>query len=370
MSTWGFYIGAFLCAVLLSDLQVSLFGDDRIRYVNDRTLDLPVARVEKAVIDIDDEISLDTLYQHLSGSGYPVYYSRNVRTNVCFDGKCRLLDIVLFWNPTGRYLGFEMPEDEYLSKFDHDPFTKEEYIRLNELLADPALPLGNFAYNEIILASEMPQDDVDGVSGATSKDILEYVVEGAAYTTHKLFKTVYGETQRIVQQWTAELSDDTFIGLVLEGANYEDKIWVLGSIRGNLAKYPGVRETVLELIKSDDYSLSEKALNVFVGRDMEDESVQEELMGGFNEFDYGQRNSVIQLLKKAANLFPSTIYMLNSQLSDMEVPLVVETLELYKINRIRDKDTVEAITALSRVENRYLATKAAEYLNLVGGSPD
>jgi hypothetical protein len=364
MSFTCFYPVAVFCSVILFHLKVFHAGKEEIKYMNEKTINLPVAGLSKKVINLEEDASVDTLYQYLSESGFPVYYARNIRTSVCFDNQCRLLDIKLFWNPTGRYLGFELPKEEYLSKHDHDPFTEEEYIRLNELLSDPDLPLGNFAYNEIMMASEVPKEEIDGISGATSKDLLEYVVEGAAYTTHKLYKIIYGETRELIADWTKSCSDEEFIGLIINSRNYRDKIWGLELVKGRLWMYPEIKRLIWELAGSDDYSLSEKAVNTLSPRDLEDEKSQLELMAYFSKFDYGRRNWLIQLLKNTRTVFPSTVRLLNGQLLAMEIPLVVEILEIYKKKGIRDEETLKAVTELSASENQYLATKASAYLNM------
>jgi len=190
--------------------MVPVSNTGTIQYINDKTLTIEAVEIEKKVIDFEEEISLDTLYGHMSDKGAPVFFSRNVVTSVCFDGKCRLLDVIVYWNPTGRYLGFELPEKEYLSKHDHEPFTEEEYIRLNALLADPFLPLGGYSYNEIVMESskasnsesQYEEEEIDGVSSATSKFILDFVVEGAAYTTYKLWHLIYGPTSGVIKKWT------------------------------------------------------------------------------------------------------------------------------------------------------------------------
>jgi len=66
----------------------------------------------------------DTLFQIRSANGYPIAYYKKIFTGVCFDSECRMLDIVLYWNITGRYLGFELPEGEFLSKSDHQAFSE------------------------------------------------------------------------------------------------------------------------------------------------------------------------------------------------------------------------------------------------------
>src|SRR5690606_10087386 len=117
--------------------------------------------------------------QVLSKDGIPVSYYRKIITEVCFDDKCRLLKANIFWNITGRYLGVELPDNEFLSKTDHEPFTLAEYNRLNLLLADSLLPLGTLRYEDLVPPPTYAIGKFDAVTGATSKDVLEYVVQGA-----------------------------------------------------------------------------------------------------------------------------------------------------------------------------------------------
>src|SRR5690606_36744825 len=121
---------------------------DNIRYSNPPSIKGEVASVKKHQINFTDTIPNDTLYQNLSKEGYPLSYFRKITTGICFDNKCRILDIVLFWDITGRYLGFELPKGEFLSKTDHDPFTKSEYERLHGILEDKQSPIGGFTYNQ------------------------------------------------------------------------------------------------------------------------------------------------------------------------------------------------------------------------------
>src|SRR3546814_5039171 len=71
-----------------------------------------------------------------SDLGFPVAYYRKINTDVCFDGKCRMLKVSLYWNVTGRFLGIELPPGEFLSKSDHEPFTLSEYYRMNRRSAE------------------------------------------------------------------------------------------------------------------------------------------------------------------------------------------------------------------------------------------
>ena len=176
----------FLLTLLV--LAASGFRSDQpTRYFLSRTLPFTPTEVQAFTFDFDDELLDDTLFQTMSKEGFPLSYHRRLKTSVCFDDKCRLLDVAIYWNITGRYLGFELPEKEYLSKTDHEPFTAGEYERLNALLADEQSPLGNMSYEELVPRPYFTVKGIDGVTSATAKNVLDYIVKGAAYTTYKMW---------------------------------------------------------------------------------------------------------------------------------------------------------------------------------------
>lgn len=336
-----------------------------IKYQNELTLDFPVAKILHKVIYDDIEKRDVTLYQYISDKGFPVYYSRNVNTGVCYDNQCKLLNITLYWNPTGRYLGFELPGDEFLSKDDHLPFTEEEYIRLNSLLSNPNLPLGQFTYNQIAAKNKAALYKVDGVSGATSKDVLEYVIKGSAYTTFTIYELVYGDTKSEVESWTDEVMNDDFLDNILTTSPYQDKLWVIELIHGRLSNFPKSKETVLDFMDLEDYSLAEKCLNSLVPKDLIEDDFQNRLIAKFQSFDFGMRNRTIQQMKDAPRISPAVVEELNTYLSKMEVPIISGIIDVYKEKGINDRKTLFVMQEIADSENRYLAKKAEDYLKLV-----
>lgn len=340
---------------------------DPIRYLNHQTINRPISKIEFRLISSEEGMPDDTLYQHLSAEGMPVFYSRNIRTSVCFDNKCRLLKITLYWNPSGRYLGFVLPENEYLSKKDHDPFSESEYEKLNQLLADPNLPLGTISYNELVLASKPSIQGVDGVSGATSKDMLAYVIEGAAYTTHKMYAIIYGPSQLAVKEWTLEKLSEEFIQEVISSSTIWDIFWGLEILKGKLEIYPGLTPEILEIISSNDFSLSEKALSVFVSEDLNDSHTQSEIIEAFALLDVGRKKSVLELLKGEAVLLPHTVEFLNTELPKMEIPLIVLVIDIYKANGIKDQKSQLAIGSLTSSDNSYISKKAKDFIKWAQG---
>ncbi|MCC5931517.1 MAG: hypothetical protein JJU28_19885 [Cyclobacteriaceae bacterium] len=359
-----YYIG-IICSYIFMYLTGSFPIEQNIRYVHDKSIELPVKQIYKEIIELEEEYSTDTLYLCLSDTGIPLYFYRDIITSVCFDNVCRPLDVKLLWNPTGRYLGFELENDEFLSKYEHEPFTNEEYIKLHNILSNPNLPLGNVSFNEVVKTSSNIAQGIDGISGATSKDLSDYVVEGAAYTTHKMYKIIYGQTQDIIRELTHQFKGPDFINLLMNSENFYDKIWTMEFIRGQLKLYPEVKSQIIELISSDNYSLSEKAINVLIAEDFENEELQVTVMGNFKKFDYGRRNWLIQLLKDTKTIAPETINYLNSEIFDMEIPLVVEILKIYKKNKIKNETSLQIATKLAESTNAYLSGLANDYLVFV-----
>jgi hypothetical protein len=333
-----------------------------IKYKNEPTLDFPVAKIVDKVIYDDVEKRNVTLFQYLSKDGFPVYYSRNINTGVCYDNQCRTLDITLYWNPSGRYLGFELPENEFLSKDDHVPFTEEEYIRLNSLLSDPDLPLGDFTYNQIAAKSKASLYKIDGISGATSKDVLEYVIQGSAYTTYRIYELVYGDTQTEVEAWTNELLNDEYLEDILESSPYQDKLWAIGQIHGRLSEFPKSKEKVLDFMSSDDYSLAEKCLNSLISEDLSDEDLQNKLIKIFQSFDFGMKTRTIELLTNTPNISSVVVARLNKDLNKLEVPITSRILDMYRYKQIKDDNTIAAVKSIVESENGFLAKKAEAYL--------
>ena len=144
----------------------------------------------------------DSLFLRETSDGTPKSFYQHFSTGVCFDNQCRPLDIILHWSISGRYLGFEMPKGEFLSKTDHDPFSRKEYLQLSEILSDDDLPFKDIQYHELMNQPESSTESADAISGATSERIKDIVVKNAAYTTYKLWKLVYGESQKFIEQYT------------------------------------------------------------------------------------------------------------------------------------------------------------------------
>lgn len=156
-------------------------------------------------------IELDTLQNEVYlalQNGSPKFYFSNIFTPVCNTGQCLPVYINLYWNLTGRFVRFDFPEGEILTKLEHVPFSPEDYILLNEILKgpDPRLNIPileshvsqGAKHNQDNQAKPAPNasqsakklskyDMVDGITGATAIQHNAKFVPGALYTTYTLW---------------------------------------------------------------------------------------------------------------------------------------------------------------------------------------
>ncbi|GAB2796274.1 hypothetical protein GCM10027275_46970 [Rhabdobacter roseus] len=338
---------------------------DKIRYFGAATLAVPADTVLAHTVDFRDTVAGSTLYQVLSKEKYPLAYYREIRTGVCFDNKCRLLNVVLYWNPTGRYLGFELPESEYLSKSDHEPFVAEEYQRLHALLADSLSPLSTFSYNEIVPSTTPPNPDVDAVSSATARAVLEYVVPGAAYTTYKLWHLLYGPAQEEVQRLTRQRLSPELLLMMLDSPALGDQIWALNHSRGYLEPSSALRQRVLSFIDPRDYNLAERAINALSPPDLESTSLQEVLLDKFQTGNHSLKKLLLTKLREAPALSTASQQALARQLTTLSGELVTSGLDLYQQQPTLDPAAGRVLSELLENDNAYISKKAYQFFEKV-----
>lgn len=355
---------AFLGIVIFASFQDS----GKIGYFQSATL---VAEADTVVgyPSMTDGIP-DILFQVRAASGLPIAYYKKIYTGVCFDNECRMLDIVLYWNITGRYLGFELPEGEFLSKFDHEPFTESEYERLHSLLADLLSPLGMYAYNELAPKPPVAEEEVDGVTSATSKDILEYVVEGAAFTTYTLRTLVYGPIQDEVESITRQALSEELVLRILQSPDISDKIWALGEVRDNVSLSPRLRDAVFGYINNESYSLAERAIDAIDGDELESDTLQMLLLEKFYETEYGLKKLILDKLKEAPQLDDKVKANLAENLKKWEGALLSNVLDLYIAQKVFDIETCRMVSELLQNDNRYISQKAFNFLQSSGLSDE
>lgn len=175
--------------------------------------------------DVSFDVSLiDPIFPDMAGlpysvvlqkdaRGYPLEYRMFLRTGVCLDGTCKLLEATLFWDALGRFVRFEYPQGAPFTKTEHDPFTDAEYEKLHDFMADTRSILGTHPLSFFVVEPGKASDgDWDSETSATPPDAKAAVIEGAAYTTWVLWRWIHGDVvEQLLAKTNENLSDDYLV---------------------------------------------------------------------------------------------------------------------------------------------------------------
>ena len=374
--------GLLAAVSLIAVLLLPAAGGDpgERRFFLEPTLLLPVDTMHQYLVLQEDSIPNDTLFQLRSAEGFPLAYYRKINTNVCFDGKCRMLKVRLYWNITGRYLGIELPPEEFLSKSDHERFNLAEYARMNRLLADSLSPLGDYTFEELVPAADelipsgMSQDvggfKVDAVTSATAPGMKEYVVEGAAYTTFRLWHFVYGPTQDEVIRLTEKSLSPALLQKILESPDMSDVAWAFQRIRAYPELNSELRKTIAGFIKNEDYSLASMAIASINPTDMASASMQHALFEKLPELNYSLKNKIIEKFREAPTLDKDVKTGLVERLATADGSFMTNILELFIDQEITDDETLRNVSDLLEHKNNFIAGKVFKFLETAGSKDE
>mgnify|MGYP003626638334 FL=1 len=336
---------------------------ERIKYFQPQTIMLePHSTLEYQVALQDSVSESDLLYKVSSIDGTPIFFYRKVFSPVCFDNKCRPLTVNLYWNITGRYLGFELPDGEFLSKTDHDPFSTEEYEKLNRILANESTPLADIVYNELTVSpNSHGLDNIDAIATATPQNLAPYVIEGAAYTTFKLWHLIHGPTKNEVQDFTInEISPDLVLK-ILESPVQVDKIWALEHIDGYVDFTPDLEEKVIGMITGDNYVVIEKALSAINKSQLDSYRVQQLLLKALVKENYNVQILVINKIEDCNLLKQSVTMELVENLADLNGQVFKRALAVLEKQQLSSEMYMK-IAHLLRSQNYFISKSIANFL--------
>lgn len=356
----------FLLISFLFLLNFFLLPDQEkttIRIVNRPTINGDADQIIPVATNFNDTISGDTLYLQITAEGLPQAVYRKIGTSVCIDNQCRRLQIVIYWDITGRYLGFELPPGEFLSRKEHSPFSETDYLRLHSLLENPYSSLANYKLEELVPPNKNQPPGVDAISSATIKDVLNNVVEGAVYTTYTLWHIVYGNSQKEVQKLGVKYFSEDLAMHILNGQDTDGQIWILNQLVNYKEWSDALQEKVLSLINKQNFYLSERAINSFSPKMMTSVAFQNKLYEVFLTSDYSVRRLIILKLSKSTFLSDELKTSLAVGLSQYKGPMAQNVLDLFIAQKVSDLPTCLYISELLRDKNRFLARKAFNYLD-------
>lgn len=306
----------------------------------------------------EDSLSSNELIELRDGNGIPVWFSRDIFKNVCLTGECRMVRLRLYWNGAGNYLGFQVPPDFPLTKTDHSVFNHEDYQKLNRILSDSVSILKGLKQKDLIIEKkDKNQDKVDAYSGATQPSIYEYVVRNAVYTCYTLWHTVYGPTRKNILSILEERVNKKYLQKVFDSKDSQYRVWAIDFIGKHQEYHSGFYPAIINLVKSNDRDLAQKAISYFTSVHLKDTAIQVEMARAAGEATTQTKFEIIWKLSALQEVCNEAILIFLELYEDQQINtgLLGYVCKLIRSDNMKDPRIVKKLKMLSKDENRYVS---------------
>jgi hypothetical protein len=199
-------------------------------------------------VTLDEEkfsfLGLDSLINHSvrllsETSNEPRLFYCDLETSVCADGECRLASIKVYWNLIGNYVGYGIHNEDPLTKYDHDPFEREDYEKLHQLLLDNNSILRRKTMYDLVdkvpidSISKNNSNNIDGLSSGTKKEIASAVVKGGLYSCYTLWHLVHGEVKQLMNSYLESIESDSLRNYFLYSDYQDYQLYALKQLSKN-----------------------------------------------------------------------------------------------------------------------------------------
>lgn len=266
-----------------------------------------VASVKPAFTYTDDSTQVEFEVNLLiDREGLPFAYSSHILTPVCDDTLCALMNIEVYWNLLGNYIGYDTIAGDPLTKNDHLPFLTEDYEKLHRLLSDDNSIIKRKEKHELFdTEAKRVSEVVDAVTGATAKEISEAVVDGALYSCYTLYHIVYGPlSEMMLSDMESRFSPDLQSSFMMSD-HFDYQLYILKRIQTD--DFVQNQTRILELIHTSIplnrlYIMKKMPENMWA-----DQHVLLTISGYFEALDGNTQTFFIRQLEKTQHIDPQVL---------------------------------------------------------------
>lgn len=321
-----------------------------------------VVRLEKHLFQFNDTIPNDTVYICFDRKNLPIAYYREIMSGVCLDGECRPVYLNLYWSISGGYLGYELKNNEILTKNDHDPFSGKDYAKLHELLSDPISLLADYTLAEM---TPKPTESVsvDAHSGATLADLTPYIVKGAAYTTHTLWHIVHDDTRDSLQRLSDQFVSFPLLSRLLTSPGTYDQLWAVKQIPKLGDEAEKLLPDAKDILQSNNYFLKEQVLRALTASTMKSLIMQETLYEVYLAADFGTKRMIVNMLESVPAIEMEVARRFVKNLPAEDNTQISLIFDLLKKRADPDQSLLREISDYLDGSNEFLATASYAYLS-------
>ena len=322
------------------------------------------------------EFPVDVL---LNKDGEPVIYKTQVHSVFCSDDRCDVITLEMRWDFMGRFKSYKLKEKDKLTKYDHKPFTAEDYKKFNVLMKARGSILGSTEKADLItpdkkqkkkegitskekLPEVKSEQRVDAVSGATSDFIKDEVVEGAAYTCFTMWHWANGEISTNVRKNSQKLISESNIKTLLNSKDPQELLFAYECISSQKSGTDLIKKAVQSSIEAN-----EECFDFFLNKIIAGMSEKEQLPVIQKILPKTNQNNRLRLLNflESFDGTPSSEFyeeVTDKRISEMnfhELNLLLGLLEKHKVS----SEIIYAdLSGLLDGKNFFIARRVYEFL--------
>lgn len=353
--------------VFLSICLVSI-GPDTIYFQSDRLQGLHLDPVAGEYRMLDDHKEWVTISALEDRQGIRYWY-RRIKTPVCLTGECLLVDVGIYWYCTGDFLGLEV-YGHPLTKTDHSVFSSEDYDKLISVLNNDWSSLREYDFEELIEPGiPAPADSsasiVDGISGATKREIASEAVPDAVYTTYSLWHLVHsGEKEQLEQLTIASLNKDkAFVNRLIDHEDKRYRHFLLDLMAlDKLKPYGSLTELMMDGLSSQDVAVRNLAIKALRKADSQVSGFQSGLARVYPGLSEQSKIQVLSAINRPDALENDFYRVLENDLGVRNETLSVRILGLLQHHPHHSEKVMEVARRLARSEQAYIRSAAQEFL--------
>jgi hypothetical protein len=338
---------------LLSPPEKVFYQSNALKDIRFKTLDGEYA--------IQDDKNEKAGVQALEDEAGILYWYRRVHTEVCLTGECRSIDVGIYWDCTGGFMGLEVYK-EPLTKTDHSNFFPADYDKLISILSNDWSPLREFEFTELL---DDNSKGVDGVSGATKTEIASEAVRDAVYTTYTLWHLIHVGEKEQLAALTQDFLNKTSLIDKLVGSNEKKYHYFLleSANQDKLTRTPQIKSLIIKgLLTKDDPQFKDLSIRSLTKSILDDTLFQNELGDIYASMPVDEKVEFLSSVK-SFNLSDKNLYAaLEKDLDPQKEWLAVKILAVLKNSSEQSENVVRYAQKLSESNNEFIKNSASAFL--------
>jgi hypothetical protein len=305
---------------------------------------------------INDSTEIEIKVRRNHGGEIQDYFSP-ITTPVCKEGLCYQMIIEVYWDLLGNFSDYKVPDRFPLTKFDHEPFSEEDHIKLRKILSNKDSYLKFYTLENLVDPSApIESKEVDGISAATHPSIKQEVVSGAVYSSFVLWHIVNGPISEKAKNYTLnQIERDKLLKRLLSSDNYHYQYFALEQVNEE-ERSMFIPQIIRLLVEGREY-VPFFAIEKLSTSDWQKGDVQIQVLEQFDLMGFEMRNEILNRLK-GIGLQDDALELLSSNLGRLSENQLIKVLEILSQNEGRlDKSKIEPFLTHSHPQVADMAKK-------------